>query len=111
MEVITLYGVLEVAANSFLEPMIYGKTTGVSALALLVSAMFWTWLWGGIGLLLSTPLTVCLAVLGKYVPTPELLRHVPPRGGRPRPRGAVLSAAAGHRPGRGLGRCSTPSCS
>ncbi len=53
----------------FLEPMIYGKTTGVSALALLVSAMFWTWLWGGIGLLLSTPLTVCLAVLGKYVPS------------------------------------------
>jgi CheY-like chemotaxis protein len=49
--------------------MIYGKTTGVSALALLVSAMFWTWLWGGIGLLLSTPLTVCLAVLGKYVPS------------------------------------------
>ncbi len=69
LEIIALYGVLETAANSFLEPMIYGKTTGVSALALLVSAMFWTWLWGGIGLLLSTPLTVCLAVLGKYVPS------------------------------------------
>jgi predicted PurR-regulated permease PerM/CheY-like chemotaxis protein len=67
--VIALYGVLELAANMFLEPMIYGKTTGISALALLVSAMFWTWLWGGIGLLLSTPLTVCLAVLGKYVPS------------------------------------------
>ena len=67
--IIALFGVLELAANSFLEPMIYGKTTGVSALALLVSAMFWTWLWGGIGLLLSTPLTVCLAVLGKYVPS------------------------------------------
>jgi len=67
--IVALYGVLEVAANSFLEPMIYGKTTGVSALALLVAAMFWTWLWGGIGLLLSTPLTVCLAVLGKYVPS------------------------------------------
>ena len=52
-----------------LEPVIYGKTTGVSALALLVAAMFWTWLWGGLGLLLSTPLTVCLAVLGKYVPS------------------------------------------
>ena len=69
IEIAALYGVLEVAANTFLEPMIYGKTTGVSALALLVSAMFWTWLWGGIGLLLSTPLTVCLAVLGKYVPS------------------------------------------
>ena len=67
--VVALYGVLELAANMFLEPMIYGKTTGVSALALLVSAMFWTWLWGGVGLLLSTPLTVCLAVLGKYVPS------------------------------------------
>jgi predicted PurR-regulated permease PerM len=69
LEIVALYTVLEVAANSFLEPMIYGKTTGVSALALLVAAMFWTWLWGGIGLLLSTPLTVCLAVLGKYVPS------------------------------------------
>jgi predicted PurR-regulated permease PerM len=67
--IVALYGVLETVANSFLEPMIYGKTTGVSALALLVAAMFWTWLWGGIGLLLSTPLTVCLAVLGKYVPS------------------------------------------
>jgi hypothetical protein len=47
--------------------VIYGKTTGVSALGLLIAAMFWTWLWGSLGLILSTPLTVCLAVLGKYV--------------------------------------------
>ena len=66
---VALYLVLEVAANMALEPIIYGKTTGVSALALLVAAMFWTWLWGPIGLLLSTPLTVSLAVLGKYVPS------------------------------------------
>jgi hypothetical protein len=52
-----------------LEPVIFGKTTGISALGLLVAAMFWTWLWGALGLLLSTPLTVCLAVLGKYVPS------------------------------------------
>src|SRR5262249_33068083 len=64
-----LFGTMEVVANSFLEPVIYGKTTGVSALGLLVAAMFWTWLWGALGLLLSTPLTVCLAVLGKYVPS------------------------------------------
>ena len=57
------------ALTSFLEPVIYGKTTGISALGLLVAAMFWTWLWGTLGLLLSTPLTVCLAVLGKYVPS------------------------------------------
>ncbi len=69
LEVVALYAVLELAANMVLEPMIYGRTTGVSALALLVSAMFWTWLWGGVGLLLSTPMTVCLAVLGKYVPS------------------------------------------
>ena len=69
LEVAALFGVVEVALNSVLEPVIYGKTTGVSALGLLVAAMFWTWLWGTLGLLLSTPLTVCLAVLGKYVPS------------------------------------------
>ena len=66
--VLVLFGVLEVLLNSVLEPIIYGKTTGVSAVGLLVAAMFWTWLWGPSGLLLSTPLTVCLAVVGKYVP-------------------------------------------
>jgi predicted PurR-regulated permease PerM len=66
--VVLLFGTLETLANSFLEPVIYGRTTGVSALGLLVAAMFWTWVWGALGLLLSTPLTVCLAVLGKYVP-------------------------------------------
>ncbi len=67
-EVLGLFAALEITANSFAEPMIYGRTTGVSALGLLVAAMFWTWLWGALGLLLSTPMTVCLAVLGKYVP-------------------------------------------
>ena len=64
-----LFGIVEIGLNSFLEPVIYGKTTGISALGLLVAAMFWTWLWGTLGLLLSTPLTVCMAVLGKYVPS------------------------------------------
>ena len=67
--VVALFAVVETALNSFLEPVIYGKTTGVSAFGLLVAAMFWTWLWGLLGILLSTPLTVCLAVLGKYVPS------------------------------------------
>ena len=66
LEVVAFFGVVEVAL-SYLEPVIYGKTTGVSALGLLVAAMFWTWLWGLLGTLLSTPLTLCLAVLGKYV--------------------------------------------
>jgi hypothetical protein len=68
LEVVALLGVIEVAL-SYLEPLIYGKTTGVSALGLLVAAMFWTWLWGLLGIVLSTPMTLCLAVLGKYVPS------------------------------------------
>jgi hypothetical protein len=68
LEIVGLFGTVEILLNSFIEPVIYGRTTGVSALSLLVAAMFWTWLWGTLGLLLSTPLTVCLAVLGKYVP-------------------------------------------
>jgi predicted PurR-regulated permease PerM len=67
LEIIALFAGVEAVLGSFLEPVIYGKTTGISALALLVAAMFWTWLWGTLGLLLSTPLTVCLAVLGKHV--------------------------------------------
>lgn len=68
IEVAGLFLVIEMALNSFLEPIIYGKTTGVSALGLLVAAMFWTWLWGVWGLILATPMTVALAVMGKYVP-------------------------------------------
>jgi predicted PurR-regulated permease PerM len=66
--VIALFAVLETLANVVVEPVVYGKTTGISALGLLVAALFWTWLWGALGLLLSTPLTVCLAVLGKSIP-------------------------------------------
>ena len=68
LEVVALFAAVEVALN-YLEPIIYGKTTGVSALGLLIAAMFWTWLWGLLGTLLSTPMTLCLAVLGKYVPS------------------------------------------
>ena len=68
LEVVALFGAVEVAL-SYLEPVIYGRTTGVSALGLLIAAMFWTWLWGLLGTLLSTPMTLCLAVLGKYVPS------------------------------------------
>ena len=47
---------------------LYGSSTGLSPVAIIVAAIFWTWLWGPIGLLLSTPLTVCLVVLGRHVP-------------------------------------------
>jgi hypothetical protein len=56
-----------------LEPWLYGSSTGLSAFAIIVAAVFWAWLWGPIGLLLSTPLTVVLVVLGKYVPQMQFL--------------------------------------
>jgi AI-2E family transporter len=60
--------VLELVSNNVVEPWVYGTGTGVSAGALLVAAIFWTWIWGVPGLFLATPLTVCLAVIGKHVP-------------------------------------------
>jgi predicted PurR-regulated permease PerM len=59
---------LELVIANFLEPWLYGIHVGISALALLVTAVFWAVLWGPSGLILSTPLTVCLVVLGRYVP-------------------------------------------
>ena len=66
--VVGLFITLELFTNMILEPLLYGDSAGVSQVALLVSVAFWTWLWGPIGLLMATPLTVCLVVLGKYVP-------------------------------------------
>ncbi|MGH6925642.1 MAG: AI-2E family transporter, partial [Propylenella sp.] len=63
-----LFIVVELLSNNFMEPWLYGASTGLSPLAIIVAAVFWTWLWGPIGLLLSTPLTVCLVVLGRHVP-------------------------------------------
>ncbi len=60
--------VFELMNNMFLEPVLYGQSAGVSEVALLVAVAFWTWVWGPIGLALATPLTVCLAVLAKYMP-------------------------------------------
>lgn len=65
---IGLFVFLELLNNNFLEPWIYGRNTGVSAVAVLIAAFFWMWLWGPIGLLLATPLTVCILVVGKHVP-------------------------------------------
>jgi predicted PurR-regulated permease PerM len=65
---IGLFVVLELVNANVLEPWLYGKHTGVSPVAILVAAVFWLWLWGPVGLLLATPLTVCLLVIGKHVP-------------------------------------------
>jgi len=62
-----LFIVVESITGQVVEPLLYGHSTGLSAVAVVVSAAFWTWLWGPIGLLLSTPLTVCLVVLGRHV--------------------------------------------
>jgi predicted PurR-regulated permease PerM len=59
---------LELVVGNLVEPWLYGPSTGLSSVALIVSLIFWTWLWGVIGLLLATPLTVCIAVMGRYVP-------------------------------------------
>ena len=66
--VIALFVVLEVFTNMVLETALYAGAAGVSQVALLISLAFWTWLWGPLGLLMATPLTVCLVVLGKHVP-------------------------------------------
>ena len=65
---IALFVTLELIINNVLEPWLYGSSTGLSPVAILVAAVFWTTLWGPVGLLLSTPLTVCLVVLGRHVP-------------------------------------------
>jgi predicted PurR-regulated permease PerM len=66
--VLGLIALFELINNMVMEPMLYGQSAGVSEVALLVAVAFWTWVWGPIGLALATPLTVCLAVLAKYVP-------------------------------------------
>ena len=65
---IGLFVTLEMTITNAIEPRLYGSSTGLSPLAVLVAAMFWATLWGPIGLILSTPITVCLVVLGRYVP-------------------------------------------
>jgi predicted PurR-regulated permease PerM len=66
--VFLLLAVLELTVANFVEPWLYGTHVGISSLALLVTAVFWAVLWGPAGLILSTPLTVCVVVLGRYVP-------------------------------------------
>lgn len=71
--ILVLFGSLELVVGNFVEPWLYGNRTGISSLALLVSALFWALLWGWAGLILSTPLTVCAIVLGRYVPQMSFL--------------------------------------
>ena len=68
LEVVAFFTALELFTNLVLETVLYAGAAGVSQVALLVSVAFWTWLWGPLGLLMATPLTVCLVVMGKHVP-------------------------------------------
>ncbi len=68
-----LYIAAEGVTGQAIEPVLYGRSTGLSPFAVVVAAIFWTWIWGPIGLILSTPLTLCLVVLGRYFPRLEFL--------------------------------------
>jgi predicted PurR-regulated permease PerM len=70
---VALFLGLELISNNVVEPWLYGASTGLSSLAIITAAIFWTSLWGPVGLLLSTPLTVCLVVIGRYVPQLDFL--------------------------------------
>ena len=64
---------LDVVTANVVEPLLFGHSAGVSPVALLVAAVFWTWIWGPVGLVLSTPITICLVVLGQHVPRLRVL--------------------------------------
>lgn len=63
-----LFLLMEIIVANVVEPYVYGVSTGITPLGVLLAAVFWTWLWGPVGLFLSTPLTVCLVTVGRYVP-------------------------------------------
>ncbi|MDQ3625453.1 MAG: AI-2E family transporter, partial [Verrucomicrobiota bacterium] len=73
---IGLFIVLELLSNNVMEPWLYGKHTGIAPIALIMAAVFWTWLWGPLGLVLATPMTVCLVVMGRHVPRLSFLSVV-----------------------------------
>jgi predicted PurR-regulated permease PerM len=67
IETVALFATCEPIVGQLIEPFVYGRNMGLSAAAVVVAAVFWTWLWGPVGLLLSTPLTMCLVVMGRHV--------------------------------------------
>ncbi|WP_052573826.1 AI-2E family transporter [Haloferula sp. BvORR071] len=71
-----LFVVIELISNNVMEPWLYGTSTGVSSIALIIAAIFWTWLWGTAGLVLATPITVCMVVMGRHIPQLSFLSVV-----------------------------------
>jgi predicted PurR-regulated permease PerM len=66
--VIVWFTILELIVNNVAEPLLYGRSTGVSGVGVIIAAVFWTWVWGPIGLVLAMPLTVCVVVMARYIP-------------------------------------------
>jgi len=66
-EVLGLFAAVELVSSQVVEPQLYGHSTGLSPLSVVVAAIFWSWIWGPIGLLVSTPLTLCLVVAGRHI--------------------------------------------
>ncbi len=71
IEVVALFFIVEPLTGYVVEPLLYGHSTGLSPVSVIVAAIFWTWVWGPIGLILSTPLTLCLVVMGRHVKSLE----------------------------------------
>src|SRR3954454_8516260 len=67
---------LELLLVNIVEPLGYGRSAGLSPIAIILAALFWTLLWGPVGLLLATPLTVCVAVMGRYIPEMGFLNTI-----------------------------------
>ena len=67
LELLALFAAVELVAAQVVEPQLYGHSTGLSPLSVVVAAIFWSWIWGPIGLLVSTPLTLCLVVAGRHI--------------------------------------------
>ena len=76
MWVIALFVAMEIVSGNVIEPLLYGTSTGLSSLSIIIATIFWTTLWGPIGLVLATPLTACLIVIGRYVPQLQFLGTV-----------------------------------
>ncbi len=68
-----LFVIVELVAGQLIEPQLYGHSTGLSPLSVVIAAIFWSWLWGPIGLIVSTPLTLCLVVAGRHIKALSLL--------------------------------------
>ncbi len=69
IETAALFVVVGAVTGQVLEPLVYGHSTGLSPVSVVIAAIFWAWLWGPVGLILSMPLTLCLVVLGRHVST------------------------------------------